>query len=94
MSLQALFSNASKLARFEQIARDNDYTNFNKRGGFYCLSALNDFAAGYVAGLNASLKELNNVESMDPLRIDGEPTEEQRAAFAVDASRFKVEAAA
>lgn len=87
MSLQTLFLNAEKLARFEQVARNKGFANFSKRGGFYCLSTLNDFAAGYVAGI----KELSNIEV---LSMDGAPTEEQRAAFLVDAGRFKVETAA
>ena len=104
MSLQALFSNASKLARFEEIARSKGYTVFTKRGGLYCLAALNDFANGYVAGQ----KELNDQADKDypPLRIHTKPTEEQLAAFGtlkadsattagmvVHAESFKVDAA-
>lgn len=58
MSLQTLFSNASAVARFEAIARNKGYNVFTKRGGFYCLSALNDFAAGYVEGQKEALKNV------------------------------------
>lgn len=83
MSLHELFRNASLLESFENKARSEGFNQFQKRGSYYCVSDLNLFAAGFMVGVN-----------MEPLKIEGEPTEEQRAAFAVDAGRFKVEAAA
>jgi hypothetical protein len=61
MSLQTLFRNAAQLERFEEIARNKGFTVFTKRGGFYCLTTLNDFAAGYVAGQEEALKNVITV---------------------------------
>ena len=50
MSLQELFRSTDLLAQFEEAARAHGYTNFNKRGVFYCHSELNTFAQGWVSG--------------------------------------------
>uniref|UniRef100_A0AAU6W0N5 Uncharacterized protein n=1 Tax=Pseudomonas phage Nican01 TaxID=3138540 RepID=A0AAU6W0N5_9CAUD len=57
MSLQELFRSAKQLEAFERVALEAGYKNFNKRGALYCLSDLNVFAAGYVAGQKQALKE-------------------------------------
>lgn len=58
MSLQELFRSAEQLAQFEQAARAQGFHKFNKRGGFYCHSELNTYAAGYLAGLKSKRDEV------------------------------------
>ncbi|UIS24678.1 hypothetical protein S21ZY_116 [Pseudomonas phage ZY21] len=61
MSLQELFRNAKQLEAFERAALEAGYKNFNKRGSLYCLSELNVFATGYVAGQKQALKNVITV---------------------------------
>lgn len=58
MSLQELFHNAKQLEAFERVALEAGYRNFSKRGRLYCLSDLNVFATGYVAGQKEALKNV------------------------------------
>ncbi|ATW58053.1 hypothetical protein CNR34_00120 [Pseudomonas phage nickie] len=68
MSLQELFRNARQLEQFEQSARDQGFTNFGKRGGFYNLSDLNIFASGYLACLK-SLPKPEKAHVIDVERV-------------------------
>lgn len=63
MSLQTLFQNAAECKRFEYKARSLGYSNFERRGNFYCHSDLNTLAQGYLLHMEITEKMNSVVDS-------------------------------
>ncbi|UKL15074.1 hypothetical protein hairong_113 [Pseudomonas phage hairong] len=61
MSLQELFQNAEQLKLFENAMTRMGYSNFNKRGNFYCHSDLNLLATGWSKAMQKSQVALEEV---------------------------------